>query len=116
MAILSSKEIEEDRLRKAYLVMEIVPQDTADRAFAKSDYQKWEYQKPFIMDFLKTMEELLLKDRVFNSDLKPQNTLFDPLSRKMAIIDLGSSLFFETTLDIKKFDISFSRIKKYKLI
>jgi hypothetical protein len=71
MAILSNKKIE-GRQRKAYLIMEVVPQDTADKAFAKPDYQKWEYQKPFIIEILKTMDELLIKERVFNSDLKPQ--------------------------------------------
>jgi hypothetical protein len=81
MAILSSREID-DRHRKAYLVMEIVPQETADKVVAKEEYQIWDYQKPFIMDVLKTMGELLHVERIFNSDLKRKNTLFDPLSDK----------------------------------
>jgi serine/threonine protein kinase len=115
MAILSNKYIK-DSHRKAYLVMEIVPQDTADKAFAKPEYQKWEYQKPFIIEILKTMEGLLRNERIFNSDLKPQNALFDPLSRKTAIIDLGSSLYIERNLDVKHFDISvggFGMTEKY---
>jgi serine/threonine protein kinase len=115
MAILSNKNIE-SRHRKAYLMMEVVPQDTADKAFAKPEYQKWEYQKPFITEILNTMEDLLINERVFNSDLKPQNTLFDPLSRKTAIIDLGSSLYIEKNLDINHFDISiggFGKTDKY---
>jgi hypothetical protein len=81
----------ESKHRKAYLLMEIVPQNKADVNLSKPEYQKWEYQKPFINGILKMMNDLLLKERVFNSDLKPQNALFDPLSRKTAIIDLGCS-------------------------
>ena len=46
---------------------------------------------------------------ILNTDLKPENTLFDVASRKMAIIDLGSSIFIEKRAEVcfEKFDIRY---------
>ena len=35
---------------KGYSMMEVVPNDTADKVFIKDEYQKWEYIKPYLLE------------------------------------------------------------------
>jgi hypothetical protein len=105
MAILTNK-LNKENHRKGYLFMELVPQNTANKVLFRPEYQKWEYQKPYILRVMKTMINLLIDNRILNTDLKPENTLFDPIARSMAVIDLGSSLYIEKHYDLHKFDAS----------
>lgn len=77
---------------KGYIMMEIIPQNTGLSVFRKQEgYQKWEYQKPYLLDILGSVNELL-NLRVIMTDLKPENTLYDLDRRKGTLIDLAGSL------------------------
>jgi hypothetical protein len=105
---ITTNELIDEKHRESYLFMEIVPQNTADKVFEKKENQKWKFQKPYCLAVMKTMKELLEKDRILNTDLKPQNTLFETSSRRMAIIDLGSSIYIGKNLELEKFDASYA--------
>ncbi|WP_342269666.1 WD40 domain-containing protein [Rickettsia endosymbiont of Orchestes rusci] len=91
--------------RKGYVMMEILPQNTATKVFANSVYQKWEYQKPYLLDvFSKTLD--LLDKNVVMTDLKPDNTLYDTDIRKATIIDLGGIVKIDNREEISKFNIA----------
>ena len=108
MAIVTNPLVAEGH-RKGYVFMEIVPQNTADKVFSDDRYQKWEeYQKSYAISVIETTKRLLENNGILNTDLKPENTLFDTASRKVAIIDLGSSLILENKDDIKKDDFDAS--------
>ena len=51
--VIGNDFIKNEKHMKGYVMMEIVPRDTADKIFAKEEYQKWEYIKPYILDLLK---------------------------------------------------------------
>ena len=82
--------------QKGYMFMEIVPEKSADKIFEKEEYQKWVYQKPYSIQVLEA-NILLLKNNLLNSDLKPENTIYQPEARKAAIIDLGGLPKIENT-------------------
>ena len=91
MSIIANK-IVRNKHRKAYLFMELISQETADKVFSDLKFQKWEYQKFYILDVMKTMLYLFVNYDILNTDLKPSNTIFHPESRKTSIIDIGTAL------------------------
>jgi len=94
-----------DAHRKGYLMMEVFPQNTATKVFANEKYQKWEYQKPYLLDvFNGTLD--LLSNNIVMTDLKPDNTLYDKDTRKATIIDLGGTVKIENKEEIAEFDVS----------
>ena len=44
---------------KGYLMMEVLPQNTGTKIFKIPDYQKWEYQKPYLIDVFEGTNMLL---------------------------------------------------------
>jgi WD40 repeat protein/serine/threonine protein kinase len=78
--------------QKGYLMMELIPKESAKDIFMKPIYQKWVYQKQYLIDVFSSANYLLEKHNVFVSDLKPDNTLFDTRKNQAAIIDLAGSL------------------------
>ena len=82
--------------------MEFFPHNIASFEFSKLEHQKWEFQKPFILEVLTTIEDLLVKEKIIYSDLKLQNIIFDPLRRKTALIEMGNSFLIEKSHFIKK--------------
>jgi serine/threonine protein kinase len=101
--------------RKGYLIMEMLPQNTATKVFATLVYQKWEYQKPYLLDvFQKTLN--LLDQNIAMTDLKPDNTLYNTDTRKATIIDLGGTVKIDYREEITKFNIrkySFQSTKEF---
>lgn len=91
--------------RKGYLMMEILPQYTAKKIFTQNQYQKWEYQKPYLIDVLKNTQELL-NFNIAMTDLKPENTLYDTSLRKATIIDLGGSVKVANRQELEGFDLT----------
>ena len=71
-------------------MMEVFPENTADKVFDITTFQIWDYQKPYILQVLET-KTIMLKFNITNTDLKANNTLYNPSSRKVAIIDLGAT-------------------------
>ena len=51
---MALKEAITNSKKKTYLFMEFFPYETADEVFNNPIYQKWEYQKPFILIFIKS--------------------------------------------------------------
>ena len=98
----------EDKLnkchQKGYLMMEMFPQNTATKIFREPTYQKWKYQKPFLIDLISGTLELLNK-RIAFTDLKPDNALFDPDTFKTTIIDLGGTIKIAATDSVDNFNI-----------
>ena len=86
--------------------MELFPYETAHVVFNNPIYQKWEYQKPFILIFIKYMEELQSVNNIMITDIKPSNILYDPVSRKIVIIDIGKSISLDKKIGLENFDIS----------
>ena len=76
-------------------MMEVFPQNTATKIFLEPKYQKWKYQKPYLQEVMLATSELLNNGIAF-TDLKPENTLFDPETLKTTIIDLGGSIKLDT--------------------
>ena len=108
MALVVDKNIDDCHL-KGYLMMEVVPQNTGGRIFQLPEYQKWEYQKPYLLDVFKANLSLL-SVKVAMTDLKPDNTLYDTDLRKATIIDLGG------TVKVERFEYLDSfQIKKYSI-
>ncbi|MGF1926028.1 MAG: hypothetical protein ACQUHE_17770, partial [Bacteroidia bacterium] len=101
-------EKEEKDHRKGYLMMEMFPQNTATRIFAQEKYQKWEYQKPYLLNVMENIQQLLEKGNTAMTDLKPDNTLYDTDTRNATIIDLDGSVKVANQEELSKFDL-----KKY---
>ncbi|WP_342267925.1 pentapeptide repeat-containing protein [Candidatus Tisiphia endosymbiont of Empis tessellata] len=103
MALVTDRNVGQNH-RKGYLMMEVLPQNTATKVFANPNYQKWEYQKPYLLDvFQKTRD--LLGQNVAMTDLKPDNTLYDTDTRKATIIDLGGIVKIDKEEEKTKFNI-----------
>ena len=101
MALVVNKNIDACHL-KGYLMMEVLPQNTGGRIFQLPEYQKWEYQKPYLLDVFKGNLSLLSM-KVAMTDLKPDNTLYDTDLRKATIIDLGGTVKVESYQHLDKF-------------
>ena len=102
--------------RKGYLMMEMLPQNTATKIFEEAKYQKWEYQKPYLLDVFNSGQEMLSKN-IAMTDLKPDNTLYDTDTRKATIIDLGGTVKVEHQEQLSRFDIkqhSFQSTKEFR--
>ncbi|WP_375330738.1 NACHT and WD40 repeat domain-containing protein [Candidatus Tisiphia endosymbiont of Oplodontha viridula] len=103
IALVTDRDAGENH-RKGYLMMEILPQNTATKMFANPNYQKWEYQKPYLLDvFDKTQK--LLEQNVAMTDLKSDNTLYNTDTRKATIIDLGGIVKIDKEEEKTKFNI-----------
>jgi hypothetical protein len=89
--------------QKGYLMMEVLPQNTGTKIFADERYQKWEYQKPYLLDIFRAIDALMKKN-IAITDLKPDNTLYDVDTRSATIIDVGGSVYAE---DLTRFKGSF---------
>ena len=89
--------------QKGYLMMEMFPQNTATKIFREPNFQKWKYQKPFLIELISGTLELL-KERIAFTDLKPDNALFDPDTFKTTIIDLGGTIKIAATDSIDNFN------------
>ena len=100
--------------RKGYLMMEMFPQNTATRIFDDRKYQKWKYQKPYLIEVLSSTLALL-KENIAFTDLKPDNTLYDTNILKTTIIDLGGTIKVETTTEnFEKSKYSFQTTPEYR--
>ncbi|WP_341761068.1 pentapeptide repeat-containing protein [Candidatus Tisiphia endosymbiont of Thecophora atra] len=114
MALVTDRDVGQNH-RKGYLMMEVLPQNTATKVFANPNYQKWEYQKPYLLDvFQKTRD--LLGQNVAMTDLKLDNTLYDTDTRKATIIDLGGIVKIDKEEEKTKFNIrkySFQHTKEF---
>ena len=105
MAIVINKNlIDNSSHQKGYLMMEVLPQNTGGNIFKLPEYQKWEYQKPYLMDIFEGIRSLLERN-VAMTDLKPDNTLYDKDLRKAVIIDLGGTVKVESQELLKNFTI-----------
>ena len=103
MAVVVNKNIDACHL-KGYLMMEVLPRNTGGRIFQLPEYQKWEYQKPYLLDVFRANMSLLSM-KVAMTDLKPDNTLYDTDLRKATIIDLGGTVKVESEKDLDSFDL-----------
>jgi serine/threonine protein kinase len=103
MAIISNRDCVSPEHMKGYLMMDVLPQNTGTKIFADAKYQKWEYQKPYILDVFRGVD-VLLKKNIAITDLKPDNTLYDVDTRSATIIDVGGSVYAE---DLTRFKGSF---------
>jgi len=90
--------------QKGYLMMEVLPQNTGTAVFKKPEYQKWEYQKPYLLDVLRGTVELLSQN-IAHTNLKTDNTLYNPDIRKATIIDLGGTVKVQNQQEISNFDV-----------
>ena len=61
---------------KGYLMMEIIPSETAEKIFSQEEYQKMEYIKPYLLSIFEKVLKLMEKN-IFITDLKLANTLYD---------------------------------------
>ena len=102
--IVDKNTISDDGHLKAYLMMEIMPQNTGGQILKLAEYQKWEYQKPYLLDVFRSMRDLL-KNNVAMTDLKPDNTLYDTSLRRATIIDLGGTVKLASQAHLFEFDI-----------
>ena len=84
--------------RKAYIMMEMVSQNSATAIFSDPKYQVWKYQKPYLIDTLQTTLDLL-KQQIAFTDLKPDNTLYNPNLLQTTMIDMGGTIKINTTTD-----------------
>ncbi len=112
MALVIDKEsIKSADHKKGYLFMEVLPQNTATKIFAQKEFQKWEYQKPYLLDILNGVQELL-KQNTAMTDLKPDNTLYDVDKHHATIIDLGGTVKAD---NLENFDLrkSFQYTKEF---
>ena len=100
--------------RKGYLMMEMLPQNTATRIFEDTKYQKWIYQKPYLLEvFSSTLA--LLKENIAFTDLKPDNTLYDTNILKTTMIDLGGIIKVDTSIEtFEKNKFSFQTTPEYR--
>jgi len=105
MAMVTNKDIVDPDHQKGYLMMDLLPQNTATKIFAEPKYQKWEYQKPYLIDVVQSLN-IMLGDNVVMTDLKPDNTLYDQDIRKASIIDLGGSIKVNSQNELKNFNPS----------
>ena len=80
--------------QKGYLMMEVLPQNTGEKVFGESKFQKWEFQKPYLLDIFQKVSQLL-SINIAMTDLKPANTLFDTDTSRATIIDLGGTVKFK---------------------
>lgn len=103
MAICTNANVWDELHLKGYLMMQIVPQNTGTKMFKNPECQKWEHQKPYLLDILSSVNELA-KRRVFMTDLKPDNTLYDKELRKGTLIDLAGVLKALPHDDLSQFD------------
>jgi serine/threonine protein kinase len=104
MSLITSKEIDASH-KKGYLMMEVFPQNTATKVFSISEYQKWEYQKPYLLDVLQNLISIA-QDNIVMTDLKPDNTLYDTDTRKVSIIDLGGTVKVGNSSELQSFNKS----------
>lgn len=91
--IILSEQVK-DIHRKGYVMLELLPKNSGEAIFCsdkKSDYNTWEYQKPYMLSVLNKMLELI-KNNIVMADLKPENTLYDVDRRRADIIDLGGAV------------------------
>ena len=84
--------------RKAYIMMEMVPQNSATVIFSDPKYQVWKYQKPYLIDTLQTILGLLNEQIAF-TDLKPDNALYNPNLLQTTMIDMGGTIKINTATD-----------------
>ena len=56
--------------RKGYLMMEMFPQNNAIKILDDPKYQKWKYQKPYLIEVFNSTLALLKEDIAF-TDLNP---------------------------------------------
>ena len=84
--------------RKAYIMMEMVPQNSATVIFSDPKYQVWKYQKPYLIDTLQTTLGLLNEQIAF-TDLKPDNALYNPNLLQTTMIDMGGTIKINTATD-----------------
>ena len=100
--------------RKGYLMMEMFPQNTATRIFEDAKYQKWRYQKPYLIEvFSSTLA--LLKENIAFTDLKPDNTLYDTNTLKTTVIDLGGTIKIDLPAEnFEKNKYSFQTTPEYR--
>jgi serine/threonine protein kinase len=87
-----------DKHKKGYVFMELFPQNTGEKIFQQKDYQRWEFQKPYLIQLFEKVIQMQDKNTVM-TDLKPANTLFDIDNRVVDIIDTGGII---TVSDIEK--------------
>ena len=59
--------------------MGVLPQNMGGRIFQLSEYQKWEYQKPYLLDVFQANLNLFSK-KVAMTDLKSENILYESYS------------------------------------
>jgi WD40 repeat protein len=114
MTIVSDKDAGHKH-QKGYLMMEIFPQNTGTRVFSDPKYQKWEYQKPYMISLVQNIQNLA-EENVVMTDLKPDNTLYNTDTRKTSIIDLGGTIKFNSKEEIYNFklgSISYSYTKEF---
>ena len=64
------------------------PNNDGYKVFAQKENQTWNHQKKYLLDVFKGVETLLSLG-IAMTDLKPENTLYDPETRKGSLIDLG---------------------------
>ena len=103
MALVINKNIDTCHM-KGYLMMEVLPQNTGGRIFQLPEYQKWEYQKPYLLDVFNANLSLL-SAKVGMTDLKPDNTLYDTDLRRATLIDLGGTVKVESYQHLDSFQI-----------
>ena len=116
LAIVSDQSANEGETdhRKRYLMMEMFPQNTATRIFTDPAYQKWKYQKPYLIEvFSSTLAHL--KENIAFTDLKSDNTLYDTSILKTAMIDLGGTIKIETAAEkFEKSKFSYQTTPAYR--
>mgnify|MGYP000859612344 CR=1 FL=1 len=116
LAIVSSQSAYEGETdhRKGYLMMEMLPQNNAIKIFDDPKYQKWKYQKPYLIEVLSSTLALL-KESIAFTDLKPHNTLYDTNTLKTTVIDLGSTIKVDTAVEkFEKSKYSFQTTPEYR--
>jgi serine/threonine protein kinase len=80
-----------DSHQRGYLMMELIPANSAGTIFKNTEFLKWEYIKPYLIAVAECVL-LLFKNRYVMTDLKLDNTLFDTDRRQASLIDLGGML------------------------
>ena len=116
LAIVSGQSANQEEAdhRKGYLMMQMFPQNTATKIFDDPMYQKWIYQKPYLLEvFSSTLA--LLKENIAFTDLKPDNTLYDTDILKTTVIDLGGTIKVDTAAEkFEKSKFSFQTTPEYR--
>ena len=63
------------------------------------------YQKSYLKDLWSKLFRLITEEKIVMTDLKPENTLYNPDIGKVSIIDLGGTVRVKNKPELYKFNM-----------